>query len=426
MKYNVPDLYSPKFTTKWNKFILYDLANWINGKAFRKKDYSDKGLPIIKIAELNNGLSNNTKYTDIVNKKFYIQKDDILFAWSGNPETSIQTHKYNLDEGYLNQHIFKVKPNNELILDDYFYYLMRYINKNFKEIAKNKQTTGLGHVTKSDLKKISVYIPNKKTQNKISNYLISIDEKININNEIIENLQAQAQAIFKSWFVDFEPFQDGEFTESELGLIPKGWKIKKLKDLSKKIVTGKTPPTKYKYYYGDDTMFITIPDMHDKIFTIETERYLSNLGVNYQPKKTIPAGSICVSCIATVGLVILTSEDSHTNQQINSIIPKDEYYKFFIFNYLRNKKQYLEAIGSSGSTTKNINKGTFSNILIPVPKKEIVIKFHKIVNNKYKLIEKLQYENKKLAQIRDILLPKLMSGQIDLSDIDIGDSQEKE
>lgn len=208
---------------------------------------------------------------------------------------------------------------------------------------------------------------NLNTQKEISEILKKLDKKIEVNNKIISNLEEQAQAIFKSWFVDFEPFQDGNFVESELGLIPEGWEVSSIKELSKEIITGKTPSTKIKEYYGDKTPFITIPDMHNKVYVIESERYLSNKGEESQKNKTLPPNTICISCIATVGLVSLTYDYSQTNQQINSVIPKKDYYLYYIFLNLRNMNKYLEALGSSGSTTKNINKKTFESIKILMP-----------------------------------------------------------
>lgn len=230
MEYRKTDLYSPRFVINCNNYKLYELAEWINGRAFSKKDYSTIGLPVIKISELNNGISSNTKYATNIENKYYIKKNDILFAWSGNPETSINTYKFNLEEGYLNQHIFKTFPKEEIITANFFYYLMQYLKPNFQAIASNKQTTGLGHVTISDIKKIDVNIPDKEIQDSIIKILVLIDTKIEINKKIIANLEGQAQAIFKSWFIDFDPFQDEEFVESELGLIPEGWEVKKLKE----------------------------------------------------------------------------------------------------------------------------------------------------------------------------------------------------
>lgn len=147
---------------------LYSLANWQNGLAFKNITFSNSGLPIIKIAELKNGITDQTKFTqDKFDNNVFLTKGDMLFSWSGNPETSIDTFIYNLPDGWLNQHIFKVTPKN--IDSKYFYYVMKSLNPVFKRIASNKQTTGLGHVTVKDLKEIEIYIPSHKEQQHIVN-----------------------------------------------------------------------------------------------------------------------------------------------------------------------------------------------------------------------------------------------------------------
>ncbi len=147
---------------------LYSLANWQNGLAFKNITFSSSGLPIIKITELKNGITDQTKFTqDKFDKNVFLTKGDILFSWSGNPETSIDTFIYNLTDGWLNQHIFKVTPKN--IDSKYFYYVMKSLNPVFKRIASNKQTTGLGHVTVKDLKEIKIFIPSHEEQQHIVN-----------------------------------------------------------------------------------------------------------------------------------------------------------------------------------------------------------------------------------------------------------------
>ena len=132
---------------------LFDLATWKNGLAFKNIDFSNKGKPVIKIAELNNGISNNTAYTDKeYGSDVSLTYGDLVFSWSGNPQTSIDIFRYNLCDGWLNQHIFKVIP--KVGIDrDFLFYIMKYLKPNLIKIATNKQTIGLGHVTLSDIKK---------------------------------------------------------------------------------------------------------------------------------------------------------------------------------------------------------------------------------------------------------------------------------
>lgn len=146
----------------WRLVALYDLANYINGTSFKKQEIDEnQGVPIIKIAELKNGITNTTKYFNGSKpEKFNIENEDILFSWSGNPQTSIDTFIWYRGKGILNQHIFKVVPNN--YEKTFIYLILKYFKPTFTEIASNKQTTGLGHVTVNDLKRIKIALPNDK------------------------------------------------------------------------------------------------------------------------------------------------------------------------------------------------------------------------------------------------------------------------
>ena len=165
------------------KYALFDLAQWKNGLAFKKIDFSSTGKPVIKIAELKNGITKQTRFT---NKNYgedvHLTKGDMLFSWSGNPETSIDVFWYNLPDGWLNQHIFKVTAKS-FVKSNYLYYVLKYFKEKFKCIASNKQTTGLGHVTIKDLKQINIYLPDIENQGKIVEILCDLDEKIDLNNK---------------------------------------------------------------------------------------------------------------------------------------------------------------------------------------------------------------------------------------------------
>ena len=189
MKYDENSLYNVKSSVEGKRCSLFDLATWKNGLAFKKINFSETGVPVIKIAELNNGIGGTTAYTQ---QKFsedvHLNKGDLLFSWSGNPQTSIDIFRFNLEEGWLNQHIFKVTPDENVVDRNYFYFLMKNLKMYFTQIATNKQTTGLGHVTIADIKRMSVIIPSIDIQRKIVSYIKPIDDKILLNNEINNNL----------------------------------------------------------------------------------------------------------------------------------------------------------------------------------------------------------------------------------------------
>ena len=203
MKFDESSLYNIKSALGGTRYSLFDLAIWKNGLAFKKIDFSETGRPVIKIAELNNGICSNTSFTQgDYGEDVFLRWDDLLFSWSGNPQTSIDVFRYRLQDGWLNQHIFKVTANEELVTKDFLNYVLKFLKPYFTQIATNKQTTGLGHVTIADLKRMSLVIPPKDVQNQIASILKAIDDKIELNNKINENLLQQAQALFKKWFID--------------------------------------------------------------------------------------------------------------------------------------------------------------------------------------------------------------------------------
>ena len=155
--------------------------------------------------------------------------------------------------------------------------------------------------------------------------------------------------------------------------------------------------------------------MHNKVFITNTERTITEAGVI--KSKITPKGSIVVSCIATVGLVGVTSLECQTNQQVNSIVPKNSYDTYFLYETLRNMDETLKAIGSTGSATLNVNKTAFSNVEIQIPNQEVIKRYHTKVSPLFKKIHKNEVENLTLISIRNNLLPKLMSGEINLDRI---------
>ncbi len=188
--------------------------------------------------------------------------------------------------------------------------------------------------------------------------------------------------------------------------VPKGWEVKKIKDIAENVVTGKTPSTKNKLNFGDFMPFITIPDMHNKVFIIGTERSLSKKGVKSQKNKTLPTNTICVSCIGTAGLVSLTSVPSQTNQQINSVIlHQDKVYFYFLS--LKNISNKIIEWGTRGSVGINMNKTQFENIELICPITIILKNFDSEVNSIFTSIKNIIIETQKLHHLQSLLLGRM-------------------
>lgn len=303
---------------------------------------------------------------------------------------------------------FKSVIPNENTDPLFLYYLLKY-NKN--KIESMGSGTTFKEVSGNTLKNIVVSVPrDKKVQEQISSILGAIDDKIEANEKINNNLEQQAQAIFKSWFIDFDPFD---------GIRPSDWIIGTIDNLGSEIICGKTPSTKKKEYYGSDMPFITIPDMHGCVYNVVTEKYLSIAGIASQSKKTLPPNSVCVSCIGTAGLVTLVSEKSQSNQQINAITPKEGISPYYVYLLMKTLSKIINKLGQSGSTIVNLNKKQFSKIQVIIPSRSILCNFDILCNPLFEMILSNQRENIRLVNLRDILLTKLMKGELDVSNINL-------
>ena len=287
-------------------------------------------------------------------------------------------------------------------------------------------------LTISALKALEIPLPARSTQDEIVEILGAISDRITLLRETNATLEAIAQALFKSWFVDFDPvrakmegripegidedtarlFPDA-LEESELGLVPRGWRVGRVADLGN-VVCGKTPPTAQVENYGCDVPFITIPDMHNLLAVTATNRSLSYIGADTQKKKYLPAGSICISCIATPGLVVRVTVESQTNQQINSVVPHECWAKAFPLFLLRRIGDAVRAGGSGGSVFHNLSKSGFEELTVLLPSSELAVRFDQIIEPLVSKIISNQEQAQTLATLRDTLLPRLISGQLRL------------
>lgn len=303
---------------------------------------------------------------------------------------------------------------------EYLYYLAK---ANTHVFESNASGSTFKELSGGRLKKLNFLIAPEPEQQQIASILSSLDDKIELNRRMNKTLEEIGKALFRRWFVDFEfpneqgkPYKssEGKMVDSESGEIPKGWEVAQLKDFGE-IICGKTPPKKKNEYFGGDVPFIKIPDMHNQMFIVKTEDSLTQEGMNFQKQKNLPKDSICVSCIATVGLVCITSQVSQTNQQINSIVPNKKLYKEYLYFTLSSMDRTLRDYASGGSATLNLNTGSFSKVYILKPSDEILRLFCEYTLNLFERILMNEKENINLAQTRDSLLPKLMSGKLRVS-----------
>lgn len=396
MKFDESLLYNIKSDYQGIRYSLFDLATWKNGLAFKKIDFSDKGLPVIKIAELNNGISSNTSFTQgDYGEEVFVQWDDLLFSWSGNPQTSIDVFRYRLPDGWLNQHIFKVTANSELVTKDFLYYTLKYLKPYFTQIATNKQTTGLGHVTIADLKRMSVVIPQKEIQEQITSILKAIDDKIEVNSNINENLEQQAKAIYQQMFI--------ENTSPD-------WAEGSLRDIAD-ITMGQSPSGSSYNEDGIGTIFFQ--GRAEFSFRFPTIRLYTT-----EPKRMAYANDILMSVRAPVGDLNIAHTDCCIGRGLAAIHSKTNHQSFVLYTMFSLRKQ-LDVFNGEGTVFGSINRNSLNDMPILIPSDETIEEFEKIVAPMDAAIRNNYDEICRLQAVRDSLLPRLMSGELDVSSLDI-------
>ncbi|SDL32769.1 type I restriction enzyme, S subunit [Kandleria vitulina] len=399
----------------WRKVRLGDVCK-TNTDSYSPKEKWDY-VNYLDTGNITNNRIDSIQYIDIKNDKLpsrarrKVKTNSIVYSTVRPNQRHFGIIKDH-PENFLVSTGFTVIDTDEAVLNaNYLYYLLSQptLVESLHAIAE-QSTSAYPSIKASDIEDLELEIPDITIQEKIVDILGCLDVKITNNIEINDNLLQQARALYQAWFVDYAPFN---------GVRPSDWIDDTIDGLAKEVICGKTPSTKVSEYYGNDVPFITIPDMHGNTYAVTTERYLSSYGAQSQPKKTLPRNSICVSCIGTAGLVTLTAQESQTNQQINSIIPKEGYSSYYIYLLMETLSVIINNLGQSGSTIVNLNKAQFGKIAVVIPSIEIMKSFDEIVSPMFESILLNQEENIKLAELRDSLLPRLMSGEFDISDIDI-------
>jgi type I restriction enzyme S subunit len=272
----------------------------------------------------------------------------------------------------------------------------------------------------ASIKDLDIPAPPLSTQHKIAAILSAYDDLIENNTRRIQILEEMAQALYREWFVEFRfpGHEKVKMVESELGMVPEGWEVKKLADFGK-VITGKTPSKKVPENFGDLIPFIKTPDMHGSMFCLQTGEHLSEIGASSQKNKTLPPNTLCVSCIGTAGIVSITSSKAQTNQQINSIVLHDEQYREFLYFSLLGLKEIINQYGANGATMVKLNKSKFEALKLICSNSQVISEYNDMMCVQFELIKKLSMKNDNLCRTRDLLLPKLISGELDVNDLPI-------
>lgn len=294
----------------------------------------------------------------------------------------------------------------------YLFYLLKtdYIKKSM--VSSMVGATGRQRVNNDIFGQIEIVVPNIEKQKKIGKTLFLYDDLIENNQKQIKLLEEAAQRLYKEWFVDLR-FPGHENTKIVDG-VPEGWNESTVESFGT-VITGKTPPTSNKEYYTNGKVpFVTIPDMHNVVYPLKTEKRLTIEGAQTQKNKYIPPNSVMISCIGTVGLVCIATEVCQTNQQINSIILNNEDDLYFFYESMLRMKDLLDGLGSNGATMTNVNKSKLEKLIIISPSKDIVKQYNDVCKPLFESALNLSRKNVYLKNMREALLPKLMSGEVEV------------
>ena len=289
----------------------------------------------------------------------------------------------------------------------------------FQILAESRSGT-FPQITYDSIKDTIIFIPCLDEQIRISNFLDSIDNKIELNRKMNDTIEKIAQAIYKHWFKDFEfpdeqgnPYKsfNGKMVKSEIGEIPSGWEQLKIKNLYKTTSGGTPSRSKIEYYENGKIDWIKSKELNNSLF-IDSEEKINKLGLKNSSAKLVPKNTILIAMYgATVGQIAITTKEASTNQAICAILPNEKYSPYYVYNYLKRCKTDIlnRAIGSA---QQNISQIFIQNYPILKPDFNTIKHFHDVVQPLYEYIESNLFENILLKNLSNSLLPKLMSGKV--------------
>ena len=402
---------------EWKEVRLGDVVEIVNGFAFKSKAFTLEGIPVIKIKNIKAGkvILNDLDYisTSDINPKYTkIRSSDILITMTGNrmdgsPETWVGKVSLFRHQGdfYLNQRVSALRLIDDSVDNNFLsYYLSSWQSQLYFALNSNS-SGGQANITPAVVQEYRLMVPELETQRSIASILSSLDRKIELNNKINADLEEMAQAIFKNWFVDFEPFKDGKFVNSELGMIPEGWKVGTLDEIAD-ITMGQSPAGNSLnekgegmiFYQGSSDFGFRFPSI--RVFTTE-------------PKRLAVVNSVLCSVRAPVGDINVAKEECCIGRGVASI--KSKYgHDSYLFYTMKSLHKLFDSFDGEGTVFGSINKKTLSAIQILLPSDGIVAQFNDIASSFDNRIRSLSDENSRLSLLRDTLLPRLMSGELEV------------
>ena len=377
---------------EWKEYQIQDVCRLINGRAYSNDEMLEHGkYKIVRVGNLSGGNS-TWFYSDLeLPADKYCHNGDLLFAWA----CTFGPHIWKEDNTIFHYHIWKIVEDKDVVDRRFFYYYLKFATGGFLGALNGSVMV---HITKSSMEKMIIRIPKKlEDQRRIASILSSLDRKIELNNKINADLEEMAQAIFKNWFVDFEPFKDGKFVDSELGMIPEGWKVGTLDEI-------------FSLKYGKNLSTSMILEKGD--YPV----YGANGIIGYYNEYNCDKYSVLVTSRGNgSGDVSRTHHPKSFITNNSFIVEPLEQYKYIELPFINGLFNIIDFKSyCSGSAQPQLTNKAMRNICIISPPMEIVIKYCEMLETLFSHIECVIAENSRLSLLRDTLLPRLMSGELEV------------
>lgn len=384
---------------------LADIQTGPFGSQLHKEDYVEVGTPIVTVEHLGNRIfteQNLPKVSDGDRKrleKYLLSTGDIVFSRVGSVDRCSYVDEWH--SGWMfSGRCLRIRPSeciNPLYL--YYYFCLEEVRQFVRNIAVGATMPSIN--TKL-LGEVPVSVPSIQTQRRIAAILSSLDDKIEQNNKINANLEQQAQALFKAWFVDFEPFG---------GKMPEDWRRGTIADLGM-VVGGSTPSkSKAEYYTENGIAWITPKDLsvNKEKFIFRGENDITELGLKSCSASIMPEGTVLFSSRAPIGYIAIAAGEVTTNQGFKSVVPNKQIGTAYVYYFLKSSLSIIEGM-ASGSTFKEISGSTMKQVPALIPDPKILSKFNRYCEALFAQQRIVESQNRLLSSLRDCLLPKLMSG----------------
>lgn len=400
---------------EWKEVRLGDVCNIITGFPFPGKKYSKEGVRVVRgdnvtIGNLRWDTEKDKRWNEPFDKTEYysLQANDIVIGMDGS---RVGKNKARIKEEdlplLLAQRVACVR-HNELAEQDYLYY--NIFSKKFIDYVNSIHTgSAIPHISQKQIEDYKILLPNLETQRRIASILSSLDRKIELNNKINADLEEMAQAIFKNWFVDFEPFKDGKFVDSELGMIPEGWKVGTLTEIASYmngLAMQKYPPENIE----DSLPVLKIKELGQGFCGTDSDRCSCNI----KDECKIHNGDVIFSWSGTLLVDVWCGGDCGLNQHLFKVTSND-YPKWFYYYWTKHHLQeFIHIAKDKAVTMGHIKRGHLEEALVAIPDNDSMEKAHELFEPILSKMISLRLENSRLSLLRDTLLPRLMSGEIEV------------